>query len=58
MNGKTSTFIIVGAFGFPALIGVIRNQLDPSYATALDVPFMAVLGLVLGVLGTAVFVLI
>ena len=55
---RITTIVTVLAFLLPILIGIVLNQLNPSMETALGVAYFALLGVVLGVLTTALFLLL
>jgi len=42
------------AFAAPPFLGIVINQLNPSYSTARGVPLMFLVGLVLGTLATGI----
>ena len=55
---RRSTLIVALAFLLPVLVGIGLNQLNPSLETALGVAYFALLGLVLGVLVTALILVL
>ncbi len=55
---RVSTLIIAALFLLPTLIGIGLNQLDPSAGSALGVAYFALLGLLLGLLGTVIVLLL
>ena len=55
---RLTTLFAALAFLAPVFIGIVLNQLNPSLETALGVAYFALLGLVLGVLTTALILVL
>lgn len=55
---RIATLVTVLAFMLPILIGILLNQLNPSMESALGVAYFALLGVVLGILATAIILLL
>ena len=55
---RLTTLFTALAFLVPVFIGIVLNQLNPSLETALGVAYFALLGLVLGVLTTALILVL
>lgn len=58
MKQNLPTLILALVFFAPSLIGVISNRLDPSLESGLTVAYLAAGGVVLGVVATALAVLL
>jgi len=48
MKLNVSTIIVVLAYVVPALFGIVDNQLNPNFGTALGVSYTILIGLILG----------
>lgn len=55
---RITSLVTVTAFLVPILVGIVLNQLNPSMETALGVAYFALLGVMVGVLATATFLLL
>ncbi|MEL6826815.1 MAG: hypothetical protein AAFN91_11260 [Pseudomonadota bacterium] len=58
MKNAIPTIILALAFLTPALVGIIRNQMDPSLASAMTVAYLAAGGVILGIVATGITTLL
>lgn len=52
---RLSTIGLALIYFIPPIIGIIGNRLDPNAGTALGVPFLAMIGLIAGMVATLIF---